>query len=180
MTRPPAVAVRKTLLDAGTIQARVTALAAEISADHREGPPFVMVGVLKGAFIFLADLARQLTIPHEIEFIALSSYDLGTASGEVRLELDVRHRLDGKAVLVVEDIVDSGRTLRYLVRLFEAHGPASVRTCALLRRRRLADGTPLDYVGFDIPDEPWVVGYGLDYAEQHRTLPYVGVVEVPA
>lgn len=178
MSPPPPVAVREILLPADTIQTRVSALAAEISADYRDGAPFVLVGVLKGAFIFLADLARQLTVPHEIEFIALSSYDLGAASGEVRLELDVRHRLDGKAVLIVEDIIDSGRTLRYLIRLFEAHGTDSVRTCALLRRKSLAAGPPIDYVGFDIPDEPWVVGYGLDYAEQHRTLPYVGVVDV--
>lgn len=178
MSHRPVIPVSRTLVSTEAIQARVTALAAEISQDYRDAPAFVLVGVLKGAFIFLADLARQLIIPHEVEFIALSSYDLGTTSGEVRLELDVRHRLDGKAVLLVEDIIDSGRTLRYLVRLFEAHGADSVRTCALLRRRHLADDEPVDYVGFDIPDDPWVVGYGLDYAEQHRTLPYVGVVDV--
>ena len=179
MPDAPPVSVRETLFSPEEIGARVRELVARISHDYADGPALVLVGVLKGSFIFLADLARALTVPHGVEFIALSSYDLGAVSGEVRLEMDVRHTLEGRAVLVVEDIIDSGRTLDYLVHLLRAHHPASIRTCTLLRREHLSDSHPVDYVGFDIPREPWVVGYGLDYAEQHRTLPYIGVIDVP-
>jgi hypoxanthine phosphoribosyltransferase len=136
-----------------------------------------MVGVLKGSFIFLADLSRRLSIPRTIEFIAVSSYGNGSrSSGAVRLLMDVRGNIEGKHVLIVEDIVDTGHTLKYLIGMFESHRPASVRTCALVRKAESAEvDVTVDYIGFDIGDE-WVVGYGLDYAEQNRTLPYIGIV----
>lgn len=139
----------------------------------------MLVGVLKGAFIFLADLSRRLAIPRTIEFMALSSYGArGAESGAVRVILDLRTGIEGRHVLVVEDIVDTGRTLHYLMDLLRTRDPASVKTCALVRKKdRHEVEVPIDYLGFDIPDE-WVVGYGLDYKEQYRTLPYIGVVNV--
>jgi hypoxanthine phosphoribosyltransferase len=165
------------LISEEEIQKRVTELAAEISSDYADADDLVLVGVLKGAFIFLADLSRQLSIPRTIEFIAVSSYDSGSKStGAVRLVMDVRGNIEGKHVLIVEDIVDTGHTLKYLMGLFESHRAASVKTAALVRKAERAEvDVIVDYLGFDIGDE-WVVGYGLDYAEQNRTLPYIGVV----
>ena len=165
------------LISEEEIQKRVTELAAEISNDYADADDLVLVGVLKGAFIFLADLSRQLSIPRTIEFIAVSSYGSGSRStGAVRLVMDVRGNIEGKHVLIVEDIVDTGHTLKYLMGLFESHRAASVKTAALVRKAERAEvDVNVDYLGFDIGDE-WVVGYGLDYAEQNRTLPYIGVV----
>jgi len=159
------------------IQERVSVLAEQISSDYAAKGDLVMIGVLKGSFIFLADLARKLSIPRTIEFIAVSSYGKGSvSSGAVRLVMDVRGNIDGKHVLIVEDIVDTGHTLKYLMGMLQTHRPASVRTAALVRKAESAEvDVTIDYLGFDIGDE-WVVGYGLDYAEQHRTLPYIGVV----
>jgi hypoxanthine phosphoribosyltransferase len=155
---------------------RVRELAQQISSDYADAGQLCLVGVLKGAFIFLADLSRQLTIPRRIEFVALSSYGLEGATGEVRLLLDLRHSVAGQHVLVVDDIVDTGHTLDYLLRLLRARDPASVRSCVLLRKpERLEVDCEIDYLGFDIPDE-WVVGYGLDYREQDRTLPYIASI----
>lgn len=155
------------------IAERVGDLAARIDADYEGAGELVLIGVLKGSFIFLADLARRLTIPHRVEFIAVSSYGdrESTESGAVRLLMDVRHDIGGCHVLVVEDIIDTGCTLSYLLRLLEARGPASLRACTLLRKpdRKQVD-VPVAYLGFDIPDV-WVVGYGLDFAERYRTLP---------
>lgn len=168
----------KVLISEEAIAKRVAELADRISRDYERADNLVLVGVLKGAFIFLADLARRLTIPRTIEFIALSSYGTGArGSGEVRLVMDVRSTIAGNHVLVVEDIVDTGRTLDYLMRLLGARGPASLAACALVRKPdRLQIPVNLDYLGFDIPDR-WVVGYGLDLGERHRTLPYIGWVE---
>ena len=165
------------LISEEEIQTRVGELAERISEDYAGDGEIVLVGVLKGAFIFLADLSRRLTIPRTIEFIAVSSYGTGSrSSGAVRLVMDVRGNIGNKHVLIVEDIVDTGHTLKYLMGLFESHRPASVRTCALVRKAERAEvDVEVDYLGFDIGDE-WVVGYGLDYAEQNRTLPYIGVV----
>jgi hypoxanthine phosphoribosyltransferase len=167
----------KVLISEADIQARVAELAQQISKDYENGGELVMVGVLKGAFIFLADLSRQLTIPRVIEFIAVSSYGRGSrSSGAVRLVMDVRGNIEGKHVLIVEDIVDTGHTLEYLIGMIKSHGPASVKTCALVRKADRAEvHVEVDYLGFDIPDE-WVVGYGLDYAEKNRTLPYIGII----
>ena len=168
------------LLSEEAIRDRVTELATQISNDYKaEGAEDVyMLGVLRGAFIFLADLSRRLTIPRRVDFIALSSYeDTSTTSGAVRLVLDVRAPLRGKHVLVVEDIVDSGKTLEYLLRTLEAREPASLKTCVLLQKPdRLEVPVSIDYLGFTIPDK-WVVGYGLDYTDRYRTLPYIGVVQ---
>ena len=163
------------------IARRVEALAARISGDYAEVDELVVVGVLKGAFIFLADLTRRLTAPHRVDFIAVSSYAEGhRRSGEVRMVLDLRESIEGRHVLLVEDIVDTGRTLRYLVQQFEARRPASIRTCALTRKKSRNEGElRVDYLGFDIPDV-WVVGYGLDYAERHRTLPYIAAIDPAA
>ncbi len=166
------------LISEEEIQQRVAALAERISTDYDDDDELVLVGVLKGSFIFLADLSRALTIPRTIEFIAVSSYGSGSKStGAVRLVMDVRGNIEDKHVLIVEDIVDTGHTLKYLIGMLESHRPASVKTCALVRKAERAEvEVVVDYLGFDIGDE-WVVGYGLDYAEQNRTLPYIGVVK---
>ncbi|MGC9468687.1 MAG: hypoxanthine phosphoribosyltransferase [Anaerolineae bacterium] len=179
MSVPLPDSVEYVLLDEDAIEARVQQMADEISADyvgiHNED--FLLVGVLKGAFIFLADLARRLTVPHRVDFIALSSYaDKAESSGAVRLIMDTRADVAGRHVLIVEDILDTGHTLRYLYRLFEARQPASLRTAVLLSKpERHEVEVPIDYLGFSIPDV-WVVGYGLDYADRFRTLPYIGAL----
>lgn len=174
-------AIERVLLDEAAIEARVTKLAAEISAAY-QGVEYgddglVLIGVLKGAFIFLADLARRLTVPHHVDFIALSSYNRGKTHGEVRLIMDSRINVADRHVLVVEDIVDTGYTLDYLQRTFAARQPASLRSCVFLSKpdRRQVD-VNIDYLGFEIPDV-WVVGYGLDFADRYRTLPYIGALK---
>jgi hypoxanthine phosphoribosyltransferase len=164
------------LISEAAIRKRVEELAAQISEDYADAGEIVLVGVLKGAFIFLADLSRAMTIPRTIEFIAVSSYGAGSKSGAVRLVMDVRGDIEGRHVLIVEDIVDTGHTLNYLIGMIESHNPASVKTCALVHKAEGAEvDVNIDYVGFGIGDE-WVVGYGLDYAEENRTLPYIGHV----
>ena len=166
------------LVDSKTLQSRVAALGRAISADYT-GKDLVLLCVLKGGVVFLTDLMRQLTIPHEIEFMAISSYGSGVreSSGAVRVIMDLETDIQGRDVLIVEDIVDSGRTMTYLLRTLWARKPASLGVCALLNKpsRRVVD-VHLDYVGFDIPDE-FVLGYGLDCDEKFRNLPYVGVVK---
>ena len=166
------------LISEADIQSRVLELAEQVSADYEGKGDLVMVGVLKGSFIFLADLSRRLTVPRTIEFIAVSSYGYKSSpSGAVRLVMDVRGSIEGKHVLIVEDIVDTGHTLKYLIGMLKSHRPASVRTAALVRKAESAEvDVTIDYLGFDIGNE-WVVGYGLDYAEKNRTLPYIGVVQ---
>jgi hypoxanthine phosphoribosyltransferase len=170
MSMPPV------LLSTEQIDERVGALAAEIDAAYAGAGRLVLIGLLKGSFIFLSDLARKLTIPHRVEFIAVSSYGAkeSEAADPVRLLMDVRHAIDGEHVLIVEDIVDTGHTLAYLRRLFEVRGPASLKICTMLHKPdRTEQEVGLDFLGFTIPDV-WVVGYGLDYAERYRTLPYIG------
>jgi hypoxanthine phosphoribosyltransferase len=165
------------LLSADRIAARVAELATQISGDYAGVDDLLLVGVLRGAFIFLADLSRQLTIPCSVDFVAVSRYEHGsTPTGEVRLIMDLRVPITGRHVLLVEDIVDSGGTLAYLARTLRARNPASLRICALARKpERAPPGLRIDYVGFEIPDQ-WVVGYGLDYGNELRTLPYIGVL----
>ena len=167
----------ETLISEDAILARVGELAAQISLDYADDGEIVLVGVLKGAFIFLADLSRRLSIPRRIEFLAVSSYEQGSErSGAVRLVMDVRRSIEGKHVLVVEDIVDTGHTLHYLIDMLKSRNPASIRTCTLLHKaHRTEVDVEIDYKGFTIGDE-WVVGYGLDYDEKDRTLPYIGVI----
>ena len=170
--KPPPV-----LISESDIEKRVTELAVQISGDYQDKGDLVLVGVLKGAFVFLADLSRRMTIPRTIEFIAVSSYQSGSlSSGAVRLVMDVRGSIEGRHVLIVEDIVDTGHTLKYLIGMLQSHRPASIRTCTLLHKADSAEvDIDIDYIGFSIGDE-WVVGYGLDYAEHDRTLPYIGTV----
>ena len=180
MTVPLPNSMDYVLLDEDTIQQRVQALADQISADYAgiRHEDFILVGVLKGSFIFLADLARRLTVPHRVDFIALSSYAAGTeAGGTVRLIMDTRADLTEHLVLIVEDIIDSGHTLDYLQRLFQTRQPASLRSCVLLSKpERREIEFQVDYLGFEIPDV-WVVGYGLDYADRFRTLPYIAALK---
>ena len=169
------------LISEDEIRDRVDELAAKISDDYANEEEIVLIGVLKGAFIFLADLSRRLTIPRHIEFIAVSSYEHGSVrSGAVRLVMDVRRPVEGRHVLIVEDIVDTGHTLHYLIEMLKSRNPASVRTCALLHKEHMTEvDVDIDYLGFTIGDE-WVVGYGLDYDEQDRTLPYIGIIKPSA
>ena len=169
-------AVGEVLIDAETLSSRVGELGAEISADY-EGRDLLLIGVLKGAVFFMADLMRKLTIPCEVDFMAISSYGGSTdSSGVVRILKDLDINIEGRHVLVVEDIIDSGLTLSYLMRNLESREPESLEVCALLTKpaRREID-VPVRYVGFEIPNK-FVVGYGLDFAERYRNLPYVGVL----
>jgi len=168
------------LLTEEVIQNRVQEMAAQISQDYAgvTHTELLLIGVLKGSFIFMADLARRLTVPHRVDFIALSSYaDKAETSGSVRMIMDTRTDVAGRHILIVEDILDTGHTMRYLYRLFEARHPASVRTTVLVSKpsRRKVE-VAVDYVGFEIPDA-WVVGYGLDYADRFRTLPYIAALK---
>src|ERR1700733_5316105 len=169
-------AVTEVLIDSDVLQRRIRQLGEEISADYA-GRDLLLVGVLKGAVFFMADLMRHLTIPCEIDFMAISSYgDSTDSSGVVRILKDLDINIEGRHVLVVEDIVDSGLTLSYLMRNLESREPASLEVCALLTKptRREID-VPVRYIGFEIPNR-FVIGYGLDFAERYRNLPYVGVL----
>ncbi len=164
--------LERILVSTDQISQRVNELAEQISNDYSQIDRLYLIGILKGAFIFLADLTRQLTIPHAVDFMALSSYGKSTTSGAVRILMDLREPIEGQHVLIVEDIVDTGSTLNYLNKILKGRNPASLRTCALVRKVGRGHRVPIDYLGFDIPDV-WVVGYGLDYSDRFRTLPYV-------
>ena len=167
--------LKRVLIDEETIQRRVRELADEINEAYKDAKePLILVGVLKGSFIFLADLSRRLTIPHVVDFIAISSYGRkGDKRGEVRLLMDTRENLSGHDVLIVEDILDSGATISYLMKAFRARNTTSVKVAGFLDKpERHEIPVEISYKGFDIPDV-WVVGYGLDYKEKHRTLPFI-------
>ena len=169
-------AVGEVLIDPDTLRARIGELGDEISS-HYAGRDLLLIGVLKGAVFFMADLMRHLTVPCEVDFMAISSYgDATDSSGIVRILKDLDINIEGRDVLVVEDIIDSGLTLSYLIRNLESREPASLEVCALLTKpsRREID-VRVRYVGFEIPNK-FVVGYGLDFAERYRNLPYVGVL----
>jgi len=170
--------VGEILITEEELQAKIAELGRAISADY-QGKDLLMICILRGAVIFLSDLSRQITIPHEMDFMAVSSYG-GTrteSSGVVRILMDLRTSIEGRNVLIVEDIVDTGLTLDYIIDNLKTRRPASLRICTLLNKqeRRQVD-VPLDYVGFDIPDK-FVVGYGLDYDEKYRNLPFIGVLK---
>src|SRR5882762_672624 len=170
-------AVTEILIGRDELQRRIRELGEEISADY-VGRDLLLIGVLKGAVFFMADLMRNLTIPCEIDFMAISSYgDSTDSSGVVRILKDLDINIEGRDVLIVEDIIDSGLTLSYLMRNLEAREPASLEICSLLTKpeRREID-VPVRYVGFEIPNR-FVIGYGLDFAERYRNLPYVGVLD---
>jgi hypoxanthine phosphoribosyltransferase len=168
--------VGEILIEPDALQERVAALGREVSADYASRD-LLLIGVLKGAVFFMADLMRHVTVPCEVDFMAISSYGASTdSSGVVRILKDLDINIEGRHVLVVEDIIDSGLTLSYLMRNLEARGPASLEICALLTKpdRREMD-VPVRYIGFEIPDR-FVIGYGLDFAERYRNLPYVAVL----
>jgi hypoxanthine phosphoribosyltransferase len=170
--------VGETLVSEEDLQARIRELAAQVSADY-EGRDMLVVGVLKGAVFFIADLLRQLTVPCELDFMAVSSYGSSThSSGVVRILKDLEMPIAGRHVLVVEDVIDSGLTLSYLLKNLASRQPASLEICSLLTKpghKRL--NIPIRYVGFDLPDA-FVIGYGLDYAERWRNLPYIAILEL--
>ncbi len=169
-------AVSEILIDEDTLQGRIAELGAEIGDDYR-GRDLLLVGVLKGAVFFMADLMRRIDVPCEVDFMAISSYGAGVdSSGVVRILKDLDMSIEGRNVLVVEDIIDSGLTLSYLLRNLEAREPASLEICALLTKpaRREID-IHCRYTGFEIPNK-FVIGYGLDFAERYRNLPFVGVL----
>jgi hypoxanthine phosphoribosyltransferase len=170
-------AVGEVIVDREQLRARVAQLGAEITRDYAGGELFLM-GVLKGAVFFLADLMRDIDLHCELDFMAVSSYgSLTDSSGVVRILKDLDAPIEGKDVLIVEDIIDSGLTLSYLIRNLESREPASLEVCALMTKpeRRQID-VPVRYIGFEIPNR-FVIGYGLDFAERYRNLPYVGVLD---
>ena len=172
--------IQKVLISSEEIQARLAEIGRHITNDY-EGRSLLLVGVLKGAFVVMADLARYIRLPLEFDFMAVSSYGAATkTSGVVRILKDLDHDLEGRDVLLVEDIVDSGLTLKYLLKNLAARKPASLEVAALLRKEGI-QMVPLDirYTGFDIPPE-FVVGYGLDYGERFRNLPYVATLKPEA
>ena len=175
MSQPPYVIDE--MISAKTIAARVEALAAEIGAEFAETRKLVVVGLLRGSFIFIADLVRELDLPVEVDFLEASSYgNAMESSREVRILKDLRAPIEGRDVLVVEDIVDTGHTLSHVLALLRGRKPHKLRSIALLDKpsRREAE-VRADWIGFEIPDE-FVVGYGIDYAQRNRNLPYIGKV----
>lgn len=166
------------LLDGPAIQARITALAREIEADYPVAEEIHMVCVLKGGFVFMADLVRSMSTRVTMDFIAVSSYGSGTkSSGEVRFQKDLDTSLENRHVIIVEDIVDTGLTLKYLQEILRSRAPKSLKTACLLSKpsRRKVE-VPVEYIGFTIEDK-FVVGYGLDYAEKYRNLPHIAVLQ---
>ncbi len=172
--------IARVLISEEQIQQRVWELAQQIEADYA-GKDLLMIGLLRGAVTFMVDLTRALQRPVAIDFMAVSSYGASTeSSGIVRILKDLDESIEGRHVLIVEDIVDTGLTLKYILELLRRRGPASLRVCTLLNKkeRRLVE-LPLDYVGFDVPNE-FVVGYGLDFNQVYRNLPFVGVLKPEA
>ena len=169
--------IQEVLFSEQQLADKVAELGARISADYEDKNPLV-VSVLKGSYVFMADLTRKITIPCNVDFMAVSSYGAGTkTTGEVQIIKDIGSKIDGRHLIIVEDILDSGVTLNYLMQVLNARGARSIRLCTLLSKpsRRKVD-VSVDYLGFEIPDE-FVVGYGLDYAEKYRNLPYIGILK---
>lgn len=170
--------IETVLIDEATLQARIQEVAAQIEADYAAEDDLLLICVLKGAFMFLSDISRAIKRAHSVDFMGISSYGKGTTSmGAVQIIMDLKAPIEERHVLIVEDIIDSGRTLDYMRRSLLARSPASLRICTLLNKpaRREID-VKVDYVGFDIPDE-FVVGYGLDFDELYRNLPFIAVLK---
>jgi len=167
--------IEKIIVDEQTILNRINALADRINADYAHVKNIMIVSILKGAFMFTSDLVKRLNVPHIVDFMALSTYgDESKASGEVRVIMDLRHPVQNQHVLIVEDILDTGLTLKFLERILQTRNVASLKKCVLAQKEgKENDIINIDYLGFTIPDV-WVVGYGLDFADKHRTLPYIG------
>lgn len=169
--------IESILYSVETLDQRIKALGAKITNDYK-GKKLIIVGVMKGANVFVADLIRNIDVDVVLDFIVVSSYGASTEStGVIRLLKDLDENISGEHVLIVEDIIDSGLTLEYLVSNFETRHPESIKICTLLNKleRRTAD-VPVDYIGFQVPDE-FIVGYGIDYAERYRNLPYIGILK---
>ena len=169
--------IERVLFTEEALRTRVQELAKQIDRDYAGREP-ILISVLRGSFVFMADLVRSITLPCTLDFMAVSSYGAGTtSSGQVKITKDLSESIEGKDVIVVEDILDSGNTLSYLLQLLQARSPASVRLCTLLDKpSRRTKEVELHYSGFTIPDY-FVVGYGLDYAQQYRNMPYIGVLK---
>lgn len=175
-TAPGHPGIERILIDSAALQARVRELGQEISRDYAGRTP-TLLGILKGSVVFLGDLLKALTIECSVDFLSVSSYSGRRSTGEVRMLLDLRESAAGKDLLIVEDIMDSGLTLHYLLESLKARSPASLEICALLDKPQCRKvEVRAKYVGFRIPNE-FVVGYGLDYLERYRNLPYVGVLK---
>lgn len=167
------------LINEETLDQRISEIGAQISRDY-EGQEVHLICILKGGAFFMCELAKRITIPVSIDFMSVSSYGNSTkSSGVVKIIKDLDKPLDGKNVIIVEDIIDTGRTLSYLIKVLKQRNPASLRLATMLDKpdRRVVDDVDVDYTGFEIPDE-FVVGYGLDYAEKYRNLPYIGVLHM--
>ena len=170
--------LQEKLIDEETLQNRIKELGDQISKDY-EGKDLLLLCILKGGIMFLTDLMRQISIPHEIDFLAVSSYgrEVRESTGIVRIVKDLDEPIDDRHVLIVEDIIDSGHTLKYITRNLSTRGPASLKICTLLdKTERREVEMPVDYTGFEIPDK-YVFGYGLDLDEKFRELPFIGVVK---
>jgi hypoxanthine phosphoribosyltransferase len=167
----------RTLIGQAELTAGIDRLASELDRDQ-DGRPALLVGILKGSIFFLCDLAKRLKTPVELDFLQVSSYGSGTkSSGNVQLVRDLSTDVAGREVIIVEDIVDTGRTLKKIVEILSTRNPRSVKICALLKKRiRGNESIPIDYLGFTI-DDHFVVGYGLDFAEAYRNLPFIGILE---
>jgi hypoxanthine phosphoribosyltransferase len=174
--------LQEILIDEQTLQKRVAELGAQITADYNENDDLVLICILKGGVMFLVDLCRHIEIPHEVDFLAVASYGRGVreSSGNVRIDMDLGSNVTNRHVLIVEDIIDSGETLRFVMDVMLARRPASLKLCTLLNKpsRRRVD-IPIDYVGFEIENK-FVFGYGLDLDEKFRNLTFVGVVNLDA
>jgi hypoxanthine phosphoribosyltransferase len=178
MVRPYQEYLGETLISAEQFQARIAELGRQLSADYA-GKDLLLVCILKGGVLFLTDLMRQISVPHSVDFMAVSSYGAGSreSTGAVRILMDLETDILGRHVLLVEDIIDSGHTLEYITRVLRARNPASLRICTLLdKSERRQVNVTLDYVGFIIPNK-FVFGYGLDLDEVYRNLPFIGVVK---
>ncbi len=169
--------IEEVLITEQQLQRKVRELGQQITRDYR-GRPLLLICVLKGALMFLADLARAIDLPLELDFMVISSYGSATqSSGVVRIVKDLEEPIDGKHVLIVEDIVDSGLTLHYMLEVLRTRNPASLRVCALIDKIKAREKVVVpDYIGFHVADR-FVVGYGLDYAQHYRNLPYIGVLK---
>lgn len=171
--------VARKLIDEVTLQERISELGQAISTNYADADELVLIGILKGSFVFLGDLTRQITIPHTIEFLQVSSYGAGAreSRGTINLKLDIHTDLTDKHVLIIEDIIDSGNTLSFIVQHLQSYQPADTSICTLLDKpSRRKVHVNVDYVGFEIPDE-FIVGYGIDADEQYRHLSYIASVE---
>lgn len=167
------------LIPEDRIRARVIELAQQIDRDYADAGEILILGVLRGSYIFVADLSRALSIDRRVDFIALSSYERDARQAGVRLIMDARVPIEGRHILLVEDILDTGRTLAYLLEVLAARKPASIRSCVLVRKPIQQTQVKADYLGFDIPDD-WVVGYGLDFDDRFRALPFIGTLDPDA